>query len=165
MGGRRPRGNAGLRIAKGSVIAFHDADDLMKQTRSADQFEYLVEHPEVDVVLGRQEVELLDGAEMPPWVKPSPLLEGAVGVQLDGSIMARADSLRRVDGFNAELTYSEGLDVLARLRDAGMNFGLVDKVIITRRVHHKNMSYDTDPMVKSFPGVLHAHLKRTRRDR
>ncbi|HYI46718.1 MAG TPA: glycosyltransferase family A protein [Actinomycetota bacterium] len=164
-GGPASARNAGLRIAKGSVIAFHDSDDLMKPTRLADQFEYLVEHPEVDAVLGRQEIDLLDGVELPSWVRPSPLLEGATGVQLDGSIMARVDSLNRVGGFNSELTYSEGMDVLARLRDHGMNFAVLDKVIITRRVHDENMSYDTGPMIKSFPGVLHAHLKRTRGDR
>ncbi len=71
-GGPAVARNAGAAAATGEFLAFHDADDLLPPDKLERQIGHLLEHPEVGCVLGRQELMLEPGVEMPEWAKLAP---------------------------------------------------------------------------------------------
>ena len=58
----RPARNAGVEAATGSLLAFCDQDDVWLPDKLARQVAYLHEHPEVAIVMVRQE-PFLDGVD------------------------------------------------------------------------------------------------------
>lgn len=155
--------NAGLALAKCDLVAFLDADDLMKPSRLKAQFDYLTAHPDVDMVCGRQEIEILDGTVRPAWLDlVDPVFGDPGGVVVEPSLMARAESLKRLGGFDETLVYSVQVGLLARIREENVPFVVMDRVVITRRIHEENMSNDLSLLGPEAARALHDHLKRTR---
>jgi glycosyltransferase involved in cell wall biosynthesis len=152
--------NVGLALATGSFVAFHDADDLMTPNRLGDQLRYLAQNPDVDAVLGRYENHVVDGGHVPEWASYGDPSEA--GVSLDGALMARTGSMRRVGGFDETIALAEGIDLLARFKEMGLSFGILDRVIIIRRIHGANISSDTRTAARGFAVAIHSHLKRKR---
>ena len=163
-GGQASARNTGLALATCSYVAFHDADDLMKPYRLRDQFDYLIAHPDVDMVGGRQEIEVMEGTDPPDWLDlVDPVFGDPGGIALDGSLLARAESLKRIGGFDETLVHVGQLSLLARLRENGLSFAILDGIVVTRRIHGENLSRDVGELVQETARALHGHLKRSRR--
>jgi alpha-1,6-rhamnosyltransferase len=123
--------NAGARHAGGELLAYVDADDVVPPHKLRLQAGYLVEHPEVAAVFGRQE-----------WVDPpAGLVRDAVWGDLDGiplvSMVVRADVVRQVGPFDEER--GGDMDFLVRLREHGFRFAVLPDIVLTRRYHGGNL--------------------------
>jgi glycosyltransferase involved in cell wall biosynthesis len=79
---------AGVARARGTLLAFHDSDDLMLPGRLGVLAAYLAAHPEVGTVLGNGEVERPDGT-IADRVVPA-----EVAARLDGRTVGVRDILR-----------------------------------------------------------------------
>src|SRR4051812_5698053 len=105
--------NAAVAASSGELLAIFDADDLWPPTRLAVQADYLVRHPEVGCVLGRQE-----------WINPPPwLTRDAVYGELDGipllSAMLRRSVFDAIGGFDQAVPPSGDKGLLLPLGERG----------------------------------------------
>ena len=139
--------NAAVAASSGELLAIFDSDDLWPPTRLAVQVEYLVQHPEVGCVLGRQE-----------WINPPPwLTRDSVYDELDGipllSAMLRRSAFEAIGGFDESFTHSEDMDLLFRLREHGIAIEVLPDVVMFRRFHGANLSGsapETSPLLRSL---------------
>jgi glycosyltransferase involved in cell wall biosynthesis len=139
--------NAAVAASSGELLAIFDADDLWPPTRLTVQADYLVQHPEVGCVLGRQE-----------WIDPPPwLTRDAVYGELDGipllSAMLRRSAFDAIGGFDGSFTHSEDMDLLFRLRERGISIEVLPDVVMFRRFHGANLTGSappTSPLLRSL---------------
>lgn len=139
--------NAAVAASSGELLAIFDADDLWPPTRLSVQAGYLLEHPEVGCVLGRQE-----------WIDPPPwLTRDAVYGDLDGipilSAMLRRSAFEELGGFDESFTHSEDMDLLFRLRENGIQIEVLPDIVILRRHHGANLTGSapsTSPLLRSL---------------
>jgi len=123
--------NVGVAAARGEFVAFVDADDVVPPTKLAVQVGHLLEHPELACVLGRQH-----------WLNAPPgLARDVVWGDLDGipilSAVFRTSVLRELEPFDEEK--GGDLDMLVRLREAGLSFTVLPDIVLHRRYHGGNL--------------------------
>jgi glycosyltransferase involved in cell wall biosynthesis len=146
-GGPAAAYNTGVAASSGEFVATFDADDLWPTDRLRVQSEYLVAHPAIGCVLGRQE-----------WMNPPPwLTRDAVYGDLDGiplvSAMFRRSVLQEVGGFDERFRRGEDMDLLVRLRGAGIQITVLPHLLVYRRFHGGNLTAgkeERNPLLRSL---------------
>jgi len=145
--------NAGLRAATGAFIARQDADDWSHPERLARQYEYLSQHPGIDVLATCAEfvdregrpVETSwttsvrreqDAAQTPDAL--AELLPRSCAL-VHGSIMARRDVLREAGGYRSQAVYAEDYDLWLRLLPRA-HFAKLPARLYTYRLHDVTVS-------------------------
>jgi glycosyltransferase involved in cell wall biosynthesis len=160
--------NAGMAVASGEFFAFLDADDLMTPNRLDIQVGYLEDHPEVGCVLGRQELLLEPGAKPPEWVTTPPAW--AQGDPMFSrrtqippmSMVGRRAAFDLVGGFDARLRLSEDADWILRAQETGTVIAILEEVVLIRRLHGNNLTYDTAAANRAMFATIKARLDRRR---
>lgn len=135
--GRGAACNTGVANARGELIAWLDSDDILPPTKLSVQARYLVDHPDVGCVFGRQTV-VLEDFDAPQWMRD----EAARSVSKEVpfvSMMVRRPAFDAAGGFDATYGYAEDRDLGVRLREAGVKIEVVDQVVLHRRYHGTNM--------------------------
>jgi glycosyltransferase involved in cell wall biosynthesis len=160
--------NAGIRVAHGEFIAFLDADDLLPPGKLQLQVGYLVDHPEVGCVLGRQEVMVEPGVEFPSWLRePAAWMAGWASVVSREhvqpvSMVARRRLFDEVGLFDPRFLLGEDVDLVLRVIDARIPLVILPEVVQLRRIHGANLSYDTVGTHRAIFQVLKARIDRKR---
>jgi glycosyltransferase involved in cell wall biosynthesis len=135
--------NRALAAARGELITFLDADDLMTENRLPFQVDYLAAHAEIDVVVGTEELRVTPGIEPPAWVQlPRP--PAARFFQM--SMMARRHVFERVGLFDESFRISSDTEWAYRAESAGVRTARVDRPFLVRRIHGDNLTYRTTEM-------------------
>jgi glycosyltransferase involved in cell wall biosynthesis len=145
--------NAALREARGELLTFLDADDLMLPGRLSCQTSYLERHPGVDVVVGVAECVLEPGVAPPDWLR---------GMNATGrnryhhamTMLAPRRVFDRVGLFDPSFRVGEDTDWMLRARAAGLVIRRVNRVLIRRRIHGANLSYRTEEMRAAIHRVV-----------
>jgi glycosyltransferase involved in cell wall biosynthesis len=153
--------NKGLELARGEIIAFLDADDLWAPSKLRIQVDCLLQYPHIDYTLARQENFLDPGIDRPAWLRKEHLLKDHVGFL--PTLVARRQVFEKVGVFNPHHRISEDVDWFARAKDADIQMMIVPKVLLYRRIHSSNLSYQAqvgDPMLLS---ALRASIRRKRK--
>jgi glycosyltransferase involved in cell wall biosynthesis len=153
--------NTGLAMARGQFLAYLDDDDVIPPHKLRRQAEYLLAHPDVGCVLGRQEIMLEPGIEPPPW-----MTRDAIYGDLDGipfvSAMIRTDLLRGVGGFDPSYRFAEDRDLFVRLREHGVSIEVIPEVLLFRRFHGENMNFRMRPQSHPLLRSLKSKIDRER---
>jgi glycosyltransferase involved in cell wall biosynthesis len=132
--------NRGVKEAEGELVAFLDADDELPPSKLSVQVGYLLEHPDVDCVLGRQEVDG-EGEGAPEWIGRDSVHGDFAGVPLISLVAARA-TLLELGGFDESLRIAEDRDLLVRMRERGLRIEFLPHVVLRRRFHGRNLSFE-----------------------
>ncbi len=160
--------NAGVAASRGEFVAFLDADDLMPPAKLSIQVGYLRAHPDVGCVLGRQELLLEPGVRPPDWVTSPPMFAygetdpGRYGQLPPMSMVLRRSVFDEVGPFDTRFTLGEDVDWILRLLERGIGLVSLDDVVLIRRLHGRNLTYDTAGLRQSLFAVLKARIDRRR---
>jgi glycosyltransferase involved in cell wall biosynthesis len=167
-GGPSSARNAGVEASSGEFLAFLDADDLWPPGKLSIQVSYLRSHPDVGCVLGRQELLIEPGVALPDWVTAPPML--AYGETHPGptdqlppmSMVVPRRVFDEVGPFDTRFTLGEDVDWILRLLERGIRIEQLEDVVLIRRLHGSNLTYDTAGLRRSMFEVLKARIDRRR---
>jgi len=154
-GGPAHARNLGIAAAQGRLIAFQDADDRWLPKKLERQLEYLEKHPEDAVVFSDiatfdEHGFLARSAKEVYGTIPSGDLFGELLMKrfiAMSSVIVRAECLEEVGGFDAVLKGCEDYNLFLRLAGR-FKFGLVDEVLVHKRIHPGNFSNDLRQMLE-----------------
>jgi glycosyltransferase involved in cell wall biosynthesis len=148
--------NAGIQEARGELVAWLDADDLIPPNKLRLQATYLVDHPSVGCVLGRQEI-MLDGVEPPAWLERDSVYGDLDGIPLV-SAMLRRTILQELGGFDPSFGFAEDRDLFIRMRELGVEIVVLPEILVRRRFHGENTNFvrrpSKHPILRSLKGKL-----------
>ncbi|MBI1335753.1 MAG: glycosyltransferase [Phycisphaera sp.] len=137
--------NEGLMLAKGSLIARMDADDVALPGRFAAQARYMAEHPEV-VLLGGW-YEMIDHRGRLITVMRMPTEHDEIDAEMlaghtplcHPTAMMRRDKVLTLGGYRAEMMLAEDLDLWLRLAEVG-KVAILPEPMLRYRVHANSVS-------------------------
>lgn len=141
--GRSAAVNHGVDLAEGDFIAIADADDVALPNRLRDQYQYMVAHPEVDVLGGQ--MTAIWGTRS--WQLNYPLTHVLIVGELSAgrmpvahpAVMMRKAWFLQVGGMNPEYSRVEDFDLYYRSR-AVTRFAALPEPLINYRF--KTLSFD-----------------------
>ncbi|MGH2773682.1 MAG: glycosyltransferase family A protein, partial [Actinomycetota bacterium] len=145
--------NTGISASKGDLVAFFDHDDLMMPGKLETQAEYLLSHSDIGFVLGREEMQVEPGFELPDCMKPQP---NDPRLQTETLPVVRREVLAAVGGFDPDLWIGEDTEWIGRALAAGFCMHICDQLTLIHRFHGSNLTYMN-------PGIVPAMLEVLRR--
>lgn len=165
--GAQPSREAGLRHARGELIAILDSDDLWRSEKLAAQVSLLQAHEWLDVVLTGHQWLSADGRVRAPSF---PDLSSVLPTKNMSTPLFRRNSLVAAGGFQpqGQPPYPTGEGLAFFLRVSGpMTFGLCPQVVVTCRDHdgpRNSSQFSTMAGVNSFRRLIEEHDSLLRRD-
>jgi glycosyltransferase involved in cell wall biosynthesis len=153
--------NAGVAAARGSLVAFLDADDLWMPSKLSVQVACLLAHPEIDYVLVRMQRSLRPGATWPPGTPASWFEEPQPGT-IPSAGLVRRSVLDKVGRFDPRFALGSDTEWQARAADAGIRSELLPDVLVDYRIHGANSSYDNLGMKREMFELLRESVARKR---
>jgi glycosyltransferase involved in cell wall biosynthesis len=148
--------NAGIREARGELLAFLDADDLWLPAKLERQLEALSAQPSVGIVTTR----IRDF-----WVPELAHLGSGDECPREGLMtqtgLARREVFDQVGLLEEDLTHYDAQAWELQARAMGVGIARLDEVLVLRRLHHHNLSRRRGP--ESAAGLMRI-LQRVRKE-
>lgn len=134
--------NRGLKIARGDVIGFLDADDLWAENKLELQLARLEDDPSVEIVIGLKQVaklgKLVDGKH-----ESDNLWDPIVNLSL-GCALFRRPVFDTIGFFDETMRYCDDWDWFMRARELGVPMVIHSDVTLIARRHESNLTNRTD---------------------
>jgi glycosyltransferase involved in cell wall biosynthesis len=134
--------NTGLTAASGELISFLDADDLWHPEKTMRQMLALQSDPSAGICLAQvQNFWIEELAHERDRLKDHPFTKPVLGYVCQ-ALLARREVFERVGNFDQTLRIGEDTDWFTKVRSAGIRQVSVPSVLVYRRIHGKNISYE-----------------------
>jgi len=154
--------NTGMGAARGDYLAFNDADDIWEPNKLSLQINVFQNNPQIGYVICNVRNFLEPGTPMPEYMNKSEFEKGFTGNVTVALVISRS-ALEQVGIFNPQLRRANDSDWLFRAKDAGIQMGIVDEVLVHRRIHFTNLSHhrgiESQPVREMFQ-ILRASIHR-----
>jgi glycosyltransferase involved in cell wall biosynthesis len=153
--------NEGIDAASGDFLAFLSHDDLWVRDKLSEQVKALTDDPELQLVTCRARFFIDDEAHRPAGLRPE-LLEGSHIAHIMETLFARREVFSRVGPFDESLSTAEDVDWFARANDLGVPAGIVDTVLLHKRMYGGNLSLNVEANNRNLLQALRKSLARKR---
>jgi glycosyltransferase involved in cell wall biosynthesis len=149
--------NRGIAAARGTILAFLDADDLWPPQRTEVLLAALQADPAAGAAFGRTDEFVspeLTAEERARVRQP------ATGVRspLHTTMLFRRSTLDTVGRFDESIQLGGGIEWAGRLARSGVLLAEVDEVVLRRRLHLRNMGMRLGGERSSYARILKRHL-------
>ncbi len=151
----------GVEHAKGSVLAFLDADDYWEPEWLSLGVAALDERPAPDLVFGRMREFISPDLDPEEAARLAPAAVDRPAFYAPGMLVRRS-TYERIGAFNTENPGAEFTDWLLRARDLGLNELVLDRVTVNRRLHLTNATRVHRQQLRDHAVVIKASLDRRR---
>ena len=122
--------NAGVHAARGDLIAFCDADDVVQQGWLAASAEAL---GHADIVAGTYDFWSLNGGHPSPPTPAATRQLGFLPAGLGANLAVRRPVLDGIAGFDEEVLVGEDIDLCWRLQLRGARFAIASEAVVAKR--------------------------------
>lgn len=153
--------NAGILASKGEFIAFIDQDDLWTPNKLSVQMQYFLDDQEIEYVLSNKRSFLEEGRSKPGWVKDFLLKDKTIGF-LPGTLVARKSLFEKIGLFSPAYETASDTDWFFRANDAGIKKAISPQVLLHKRIHSSNQSYQTKIINEELLKVIKFSIKEKR---
>jgi glycosyltransferase involved in cell wall biosynthesis len=143
--------NAAVERSRGEFVANLDSDDLLPPTRVGDQVSFLLAHPDVGAVFGRQE-----WMNAPEWMARDAVYGEVDGIPLS-SVMFRREVFFELGGYDTTFVHGEDMDLLVRMRERGIEYHVIPEVVLYRRYQPSSLTGGRaphEPLLRSLRAKL-----------
>lgn len=137
--------NIGLDMAKGSIVARMDADDVALPSRLEEEYLYLIEHPDVTVVSTNKIIVDSDGkvigsgGRLPQTSRDINRALKYVNIVLHPGVMFYKRRIMELGGYR-NIYAAEDYDLWLRVISDGKSIGLLDKKLMKYRMSGNNIT-------------------------
>jgi len=137
--GIAPARNAALDAASGELIAFLDSDDVWLAGGLDVRVGHLLEHRDVDFVLGRMQPFLEPGTARPKWLEDAWLSDPLQGLLT--TLVGWRRTFDAVGRFDGSYPIGEDTEWFARASHSDVNGVRLDDVVALYRLHGANVTH------------------------
>lgn len=134
--------NRAIADAQGEFIAFLDADDIWKPEKLSIQIAYMLQHPDISITATKVRNFIEPGTQLPPWFDPENELDDQES-PIPSTLVVRKTVFSQIGVFSPDYRASEDLEWLCRARDAQIPMITLPEMLILRRLHGANLSWQT----------------------
>ncbi|MCT7980093.1 glycosyltransferase family 2 protein [Laspinema olomoucense] len=147
--------NAGIKLAKGEILGFLDADDLWSENCVIELVNAFLENPSIQIAQGLiQELQLFDSK----FEKTTPAYHY---INL-GSALYRRGVFDKLGGFDETMRYGEDVDLFLRAWENNIPKKLIKTVSLFYRKHQENMTGGKELVELGFLRIYKKHIERKR---
>lgn len=154
--------NHGVRLARGTHLAFLDADDIWTPTKLEVQLQAFAADPTLELVFGH--VVQFRSPELPPRsvALPDDADVPRVG-HLAGTLLVRRETFDAIGPFAEDQQRGDFIDWFARALEQHRRILVLDEVTLRRRLHRSNLGLTARSGPEEYARVLRRVLDRRRR--
>ncbi|MFA5321744.1 MAG: glycosyltransferase family A protein [Smithella sp.] len=155
--------NKGVRLARGEFLAFIDNDDIWESHKLEVQMNQFNNNPDLDVSISYMQCfispELSEEVKNLRYCPPDP-----IPGYIPSTILVKRASVEKAGYFESQWKNGESVAWLFKAKEAGLNFGIVDDVLVQRRIHETNKGVlDSSTSKSEYFRIIKESLDRRRK--
>ena len=153
--------NQALDAATGDFVAFLDADDMWTPDKLEAQLGFMLANPELQYTTTLLRLFYEPGTPARQGFRDDGFAEGIEG-RFPGTLLARRTVYVQVGPFDPAFSVAFEVDWFARAQDAGIRSGLVEQVLLHKRIHADNHAMRRETFRREGFVVIQRTLARKR---